>query len=114
MNPAFYTAIFLFIIAFIIRKQNQDELNIFSMLKNKRKKIGVKVEMNELVSKYIGKECVVTTMNNSATGFIRSVQDNWLEIENDGKTDIINLDFIIKISEYPRRKNGKKKVLIGE
>ena len=31
---------------------------------------------------------------------------------NSGETEIINLDFITRIREYPRKKNGKKKGII--
>ena len=34
----------------------------------------------------------------------------WLE--KNGKIEALNLDFVIRIREYPRKKNGKKKTVI--
>ena len=33
-------------------------------------------------------------------------------VEMGGKTEAINLDFVIRIREYPRNKNGKKKSVV--
>lgn len=30
---------------------------------------------------------------------------------NSGEKEIINLDFVTRIGEYPRKKNGKKKII---
>ena len=33
-------------------------------------------------------------------------------VEKDGKIEAINLDFVIRIREYPKNKNGKKKSVV--
>ena len=33
-------------------------------------------------------------------------------IEKGGKIEMLNLDFVIRIREYPRNKNGKKKSVV--
>lgn len=33
-------------------------------------------------------------------------------MEKDGKIEVLNLDFVIRIREYPRNKNGKKKAIV--
>ena len=45
-------------------------------------------------------------------GIIREVTDGAVMIEKDGKLEAINLDFVIRIREYPRNKNGKKKSVV--
>lgn len=44
--------------------------------------------------------------------------DGAILLEKDGKTEAINLDFVICIREYPRNKKGKKKsmadIALGE
>jgi len=32
--------------------------------------------------------------------------------ENSGAEEVINLNFIVRIKEYPRKKNGKKKAVV--
>ena len=33
-------------------------------------------------------------------------------VEKDGKIEALNLDFVIRIREYPRNKKGKKKSIV--
>lgn len=72
--------------------------------------------MKELAKQFIGKECIIYTVTSndaSIQGVIREIDDGGMVIErNSGETEIINLDFITRIREYPRKKNGKKKGII--
>ena len=45
-------------------------------------------------------------------GVIKEVTDGAILVENDGKVEVINLDFIIRIREYPKTKKGKKKSVV--
>ena len=43
----------------------------------------------------------------------KEVEDGGLVIEKTtGETEIVNLDFVTRIREYPRKKNGKKKSIV--
>ena len=72
--------------------------------------------MKELAKQFIGKECIIYTVTSndaSIQGVIREIDDGGMVIErNSGEMEIINLDFITRIREYPRKKNGKKKSII--
>lgn len=70
--------------------------------------------MNELVKGYIGKEVIVWAGSSSGvTGTITKIEDNWVEVEDkNGNKQILNTDYISRIQEYPRNKNGKKKAVI--
>ena len=72
--------------------------------------------MKELAKQFIGKECIVYTItSNDANiqGIIKEVGDGGMIIEkNSGEKEIINLDFVTRIREYPKKKNGKKKSVI--
>lgn len=76
--------------------------------------------MKELAKRFIEKECVVYAFdsNHAFDGVIKEVTDGAILLEKDGKTEVINLDFVIRIKEYPRKKNGKKKsdfsIALGE
>ena len=70
--------------------------------------------MNELVKNYIGQEIIVCAGTSSGvTGTATRIEENWLEIEDkNGNKQILNTDYISRIQEYPRNKNGKKKAVI--
>ena len=42
----------------------------------------------------------------------KEVTEGAILIEKDGKIEAINLDFVIRIREYPRNKKGKKKSVV--
>ena len=105
--------IVLFIVVFIIyRRRNL----IIAKKAIERNKTEEKLKMIELAKRFIGKECIVTAFdsNHQFAGFIKEVSEGALLIEKDGQLEAINLDFVIRISEYPRNKKGKKKAVIIE
>ncbi len=67
--------------------------------------------MNELAKKFIGKECLINSFdsNHQFTGIIKEVTDGAILLKNNGTIEVINLDFVIRIREFPRDKKGKKK-----
>ena len=85
-----------------------------------RKKTGRNTEMKELATRFINKECLIYSFdsNHQFDGVIKEVTDGAILLEKDGKTEAINLDFVIRIREYPRNKKGKKKskidIALGE
>ena len=70
--------------------------------------------MIELAKRFIGKECIIYAFdsNHQFEGIVKEVSDNAILLEKDGKLEALNLDFVIRIREYPRKKNGKKKSVI--
>ena len=72
--------------------------------------------MRELAKQFIGKECIIYTITSndgSVQGVIKEIEDGGLIIErNSGEREIVNLDFVTRIREYPRKKNGKKKGVV--
>ena len=71
--------------------------------------------MKELAMRFIDKECVISSFdgNHQYDGIIKEVTDGALLLEKDGKIEAINLDFVIRIREYPRNKKGKKKAIVA-
>ena len=76
--------------------------------------------MKEAAKRMIGKECIVYMLNGQMTGVIREVDGNSLVLEplksntDHPQTDLVNLDFVMRIQEYPRRKSGRKKAIVLE
>ena len=70
--------------------------------------------MIELAKRFIGKECLIYAFdgNHQFTGIIREVTDGAILLENNNTLEAINLDFVIRIREYPKNKKGKKKSLV--
>ena len=73
-------------------------------------------EMKELAKRLIGEDCIIYTITSesgSIQGVLKEVEDGGLVIEKTtGETEIVNLDFVTRIREYPRKKNGKKKSIV--
>ncbi len=69
--------------------------------------------MKELAKRFIDKECIVYSYDGTQyIGIIKEVLDSSVLLEKDGKDEALNLDFIIRIREYPRKKNGNKKSVV--
>ena len=73
-------------------------------------------EMKELAKRFIGEECIIYTITSndgSVQGVIKEVDDGGMVIEKKtGELEVVNLDFVTRIRQYPRKKNGKKKEII--
>ena len=68
--------------------------------------------MVELAKQFVGKACLVYTFQSQITGVIKEVSDGAILLENKGTVEAINLDFVVRIREYPTKKNGKKKSVV--
>lgn len=72
--------------------------------------------MKELAKQFIGKECIVYVIaseNVCIPGVIKEIDDDGMVIvRKSGEQEIVNLDFVTRIREYPRKKNGKKKEIV--
>ena len=79
-----------------------------------KRKTEDRTKMIELAKRFIGKECLIYAFdsNHQFDGIIREVSDGAILIEKEEKLEAINLDFVIRIREYPRNKNGKKKSVV--
>ena len=108
-----FIALLLIIIPQIIRKRRLAAIRHILNKKLQKKENGI---MKELAERFIGKDCLIyTIMSNdgSIEGTIKEVSDGGIVVErNSGEQEIINLDFVTRIREYPRKKNGKKKSVV--
>lgn len=80
----------------------------------KKRKTEEESKMVELAKQFIGKDCLIYAFdsNHQFDGVIKEVSDNAILIEKNEKIEAINLDFVIRIREYPTDKKGKKKSII--
>ncbi len=81
-----------------------------------RKKKGEIKIMEELAKRFTGKECIIYTITSndgSIQGTIKDVSGGGLVIEDaQGQMQIVNLEYVTRIREYPRNKKGKKKSVV--
>jgi hypothetical protein len=69
--------------------------------------------MVELAKRFIDKECLIYTFNsNQIVGVIKEVSNGAILLDSKGTIEAVNLDFIVRIREYPKNKNGKKKSVV--
>ncbi|MDY5859625.1 MAG: hypothetical protein SPJ77_01445 [Eubacteriales bacterium] len=71
--------------------------------------------MEELAKNFIGKECIIYTFNSQQiAGTVKEISGGALLVDNGKETEVINLDFVVRMREYPRGKNGKKKSIVTD
>ena len=103
-----YIPIFLMLVIILITQRNE-KITINNIIKKRQSE---DKKMYELVQNFIEKECIIYTFNSQITGVIKQVNEGGILIENSGNTEALNFDFIVRIREYPRNKNGKKKSVV--
>lgn len=69
--------------------------------------------MKELAARLIGKDVYIKLLEGTADGILKEVTDSGLVLENKNGLQILNLNYIMKIREYPY-KNGKRATIWGE
>lgn len=111
MNFTIYVAIFLAL--FILYQDHTRKKVMLKQLIN-AKDTERKQKMLELAKRFIGKECLVYTFNSQLTGVIKEVSDGAILLEDKNSVEAVNLDFVVRIREYPTKKNGKKKAIVLE
>ncbi len=106
---------FILIIFIIFRKKRQRAVAAWQIHRH-RKQEGEMLNMKELAKQFVGKECIIYTITSNdgnIVGIIKEVAEGGMIIErSSGEHEIINLDFVTRIREYPRKKNGKKKDIV--
>ena len=112
MNFSIYIPIIiLWVIIFITQRNNRNQIIIKKVIE--RRRAGGNTEMKSLAAKFIDKECMIYAFDGrQLTGTIKEVADGAILVEKDGKSEAINLDFIMRIREYPVNKKGKKKSVV--
>lgn len=102
----------ILIIFLYIRKKRRTAAAVWK-IQNRRKQNKEILVMKELAKQFIGKECIIymiTSIDGSLQGIIKEVCDSGMIVESHpGERQAVNLDFVTRIREYPRKKNGKKK-----
>lgn len=113
MNPSTYIPIIvLWIIIFYVIFRNRRAVVARQIIK--KRKLEGNAEMKELAKRFIDKECLISSFdsNHQFEGVVKEVSDSAILLEKNGTVEAINLDFVIRIREYPKNKKGKKKSVV--
>ena len=104
---SFIPIIMMFVIIFVTQRNEK------TVIKNILNKKTEDRQMFELAKKFIGKECIIYTFNSAQyTGTVTEVNEGGLLLQKEGAIEALNFDYVVRIREYPRNKNGKKKSVI--
>ena len=113
MESTYFIPAFLLLLLVIITSRRRRMTVARRIIQRRNLNSKEKEQMTELAKKFIGKKCMIYSLNdNQITGVIKEVSDGALLIEKDGNLQAVNLDFIVRIREYPTKKNGKEKSVI--
>lgn len=105
--------IFFMLFILLHHQSRQQKLFMKQLMKRRRANAGGKQIMKGMAERFIEKECIIYTYNGQLEGVIKEVTDGGLLLKrNDNTEEVVNLDFVIRIREYPRKKNGKKKDIV--
>lgn len=113
MAGTWYIYFILLIMVFLIylpRKKRKKYVAKNRMMNKKEKERAI---MKELMQSFVGKDVFVKLLEGNADGIVKEVTDGGMVLENKNGLQVLNLDYIIKIREYPY-KNGKRATLWGE
>ena len=111
-SGSYLPILFFWIIIFVMLRNRQKSVIARKIIE--QRKSGDDTKMKELAERFIGKECLIYSFdsNHQYEGVIKEVTDGAILVEKDGKLEAINLDFVIRIREYPKNKKGKKKSVV--
>ena len=116
MDSLYLILLALFLLVIIPWIMRQRRLAAVRHILNQKKQNKENSEMKELAKRFIGEECIIYTItsnDDSVQGVIKEIDDNGIIIEKKtGELEIVNLDFVTRIRQYPRKKNGKKKDIV--
>ena len=101
----------LLIIVLLTSKKRKNFIMLKIIKKSRLKKSkGEASKMLELAKRFIDKDCIIVFYDGTnASGIIKEVTDNAMLVEEKGELIAINLEFVAKIKEFPKNKNGKRK-----
>ena len=103
----YFPLIILFIIIITGRKETEKYIEA-----RIRKKKG-DIEMQEVARRFIGKDVLINTVaSGNYDGILKEVVENAAVLEKSGKETVINLDYVIRLREYPTNRSGKRKSVV--
>ena len=115
MNSAYVLLVIALLLFFISRRKKVAAIAAVHHIKTKNNNKERKI-MEELAKEFIGMECIIYTVTSNdgqIQGTIKDVGNGGILLEDmQGNKQIINLEYVTRLREYPRNKKGKKKSVV--
>lgn len=112
MESFYYLLPLVILIICLLIQARQSKIAAIHNLKRKRKGFN---NMKELAKQFIGKDCIIYTVTDNTGGIqgvIKEINESGITVENKQGLQAVNLEYVVRIREYPRNKNGKKKSVV--
>ncbi len=107
MDSLYLILLAVFLLVIIPRIMQRKRLAAIRHILNQKKLNKENNVMKELAKRFIGEECIIYTIastDGSIQGLIEEIDDGGMVIEKKmGELEIINLDFVTRIRQYPRK-----------
>lgn len=114
MESSIWIAVFLLLIIPLMNRRKTTRAAVIQHMQKKRKQNKEITAMIELAKQFEGKDCIVYTVTGSdgiIKGKLKEVSDGGIIIERADGTEAVNLEYVIRIREWPRNSKGKKKTI---
>lgn len=111
-----YSVLILLFLVIFLSCQRRKRIAIIKSIIDRRKRKKENGRMEESAKKYIGKECLIyTALGSEGTvkGVIKEVSDGTVTVDSNGNSETVNLDFVVRIREWPKNKKGKRKTFFA-
>jgi hypothetical protein len=113
MGSGLGVLLLLLVCLWLLHEQNRRQ-ELFRIRNRRKGRKNGAADMNETVRQFIGKECIITVGISTVAGVIEQLEDHRLVLTATGTNErsVLNMEYISRIREYPRKKNGKKKAVV--
>lgn len=114
MESSIWIAVFLLLIIPLMNRRKATKAAVIQHMQKKRKQNKEITAMIELAKQFEGKDCIVYTVTGSdgvIKGTLKEVSDGGIIIERADGMEAVNLEYVIRIREWPRNSKGKKKTI---
>ena len=109
MSIVYYLPVFMLFLLYFVGEQKKKK-KLRKIMKNRNSE--EQTEMVELAKRFLEKECVIDTIEHQVIGVIEEVSEGAILLKTESGMQMLNLDFVERIREFPRNKKGKKKSVI--
>ena len=109
-----YSVLILLLLVIFLNNRRRRKITAIISVINRRKREKVSGKMEEAAKSYIGKDCIIYTVLGSegtVKGIIKDVSGGTITVDSDGNTETVNLEFVVRIREWPKTKSGKRKTV---
>lgn len=109
-----YSVLILLLLVIFLNNRRLRKITAIISVINRRKREKMSGKMEEAAKGYIGKDCIIYTVLGSectVKGIIKDVSGGTVTVDSDGNTETVNLEFVVRIREWPKTKSGKRKTV---